>query len=80
MSWLAIIQLIIKAVAGVADYLGSRQLLEAGQAQSIADGLRATLSNIQKASEVANEMCDNPDGPYADGVREKYTRPDETPK
>ncbi len=77
MNWVAIIQVLIKAVAGVVDYLGTRQLLDAGQSQAISEGLKATLDNLEKANAAQEEIRNNPDGDYARSVREKYTRTDE---
>lgn len=77
MPWLAIIQLVLKAVAGVVDYLGNRQLLEAGKAQALTEGLRTTLDNVEKANVVRAELSTNPDGDFAARLRDKYERPDD---
>lgn len=74
MTWLAFIQLVIKAVASLADYLGNKQLLDAGKAQAISAGLQQTLDNIGKANAVEKELRDNPNGDFANSVRDKYTR------
>ena len=76
MAWLAIIELVLKAVSSVADFLGNRQLLEAGKAQAIREGLQATLDNMSKANAAKTELRDNPDGEYAVSVRDKYERKD----
>lgn len=68
---------LIKIIAGLADYLASKRLLEQGKAQAVNDGLKQILANIEKAKSVKDELSNNPDGEYADRVRRKYTRPDE---
>lgn len=77
MSWLSIIQLVLKAVSGLTDYLNNRKLLEAGQALIIKEGLQLTLDNIGKSNAAIAEIRTNPGGKYASKLREKYTRPDE---
>lgn len=77
MDWLALITLLIKAIAGVSDFLSRRQLLDAGKAEILTKGLQSTLDNIQRAKNVSEELTANPDGDFANGVRDKYTRLDE---
>lgn len=77
MEWATLIQLVLKVVACITDYLSRQQLLDAGKAQIISEGLRTTIDNLQKASDVKKELADNPTGDYASGVRDKYTRSDE---
>lgn len=74
MNWLAIIQLVIKVVASLTDYLGNKQLLDAGHAQAVSEGLKQTLSNLDKANAVEKELTSNPGGDYASSLRNKYTR------
>lgn len=76
MSWISIIQLVLKVVSSVADYLGNKQLLEAGEAKAISEGLRTTIENIGKANAARSEVRDNPDSAYSRGVRDKYERKD----
>lgn len=77
MSWATVLTLVLKAVAGLSDYLANRQLLKAGEAEIIVQGLQKTLDNLQKAKHVAEEIVTNPDGNFSNRVREKYTRTDE---
>lgn len=77
MEWAALIQLVLRAVAGITDYLSRQQLLDAGKAQIISEGLQQTLGNLEKAEHVKKELSSNPDGDFARGVRDKYTRADE---
>lgn len=77
MEWASLLTLLLKLVAGLSDYLGRRQLLEAGKAQAVSAGLQNILDNLTKADDVKAEFTRNPDGSFAHGVRDKYTRPDE---
>lgn len=77
MTWLVLIELVLKAIGGVAGYLGDKQLLDAGKASAIKDGLQSTLDNMRKADAVKDEIRNNPDGSFARGVWDKYTRTDE---
>ena len=77
MGWLTIIQLMVRAIASVSEYLSQKQLLQAGEYKAISEGLRQTLDNVLKAKRASDEVATNPDGDYASGVREKYTRSDE---
>lgn len=77
MAWLQVIQLVIKLAASVSEYLGRKQLIDAGEAKAISEGLHATIANIQKAKAASKEVSANPNGDYAGGVRSKYTRTDE---
>ncbi len=74
--WLNIITLAIQLVGAVAKYLGDANLLDAGKAKAISEGLKATLDNVARANEAANEVTANPDGDFANSVRDKYTRKD----
>ena len=76
MVWVACIQLILKLLSSAVGYLSNRQLLEAGQAVAIKEGLQLTLANMEKANAVKKELADNPDGDYARKLREKYERAD----
>lgn len=53
------------------------QLLEAGEAKAIAEGLKNAMDRIDKARETARYIRRNPDSDYARGVRDSYTRTDE---
>lgn len=54
-----------------------KQLLEAGEAKAIAEGLKDAMERIDKARKTAREIRRNPSGDYARRVRETYTRSDE---
>lgn len=77
MDWLAALTLVLKVVVGVADFLSRRQLLEAGKAEIITQGLRQTLDNVQKAKNVTENLTSNPTGAFANKLRDKYTRTDD---
>ena len=76
MNWLAVITLVLKAVVGISNFLGSRQLLEAGKAEILNKGLTQTLENLKRAKDVSAEITNKPDGDYANSMRDKYTRDD----
>lgn len=77
MMWLALIELLLKAIGGVAGYLGDKQLLDAGKVSTIKDGLQSTLDNMRKSDAVKDELRNNPDGSFSRSMRDKYTRTDE---
>lgn len=77
MAWASLLTTLLKLVAGLSDYLGRQQLLEAGKAEAVSAGLQSILDNLKKADDVKEEFARNPDGSFAHGVRDKYTRPDE---
>ena len=54
-----------------------KQLIDAGQAKAIAEGLKDAMDRIDKARETARYIRRNPDSDYARGVRDSYTRTDE---
>lgn len=70
--WLSLIQLALQAISGIAGYLREKKLLDAGQATAIAEGLKQTLENVEKANAAKNEVSGNPDGEYARRLRDKY--------
>lgn len=71
--WLTALTGVIKIVGLVADYLGNKQLLDAGSAQTIAEGQRATLDSLAKVK-AAREALADPDTGRADRVRDKFRR------
>ena len=73
MSWLAALTGIVKLVGLIAEYLGRKQLLDAGAAQAIAEGQRATLDTLAKVK-ASREALADPDTGRADRLRDKYTR------
>lgn len=73
-GWLGLIVSILQAVAEVSKYLGNRQLLKAGEAQAIADGLSQTIKNVEEANAARAHVLANPDDDYAVSVRRKYER------
>lgn len=54
-----------------------KQLIDAGQAMAIAEGLKDAMDRIDKSRETARYIRRNPDSDYARGVRDSYTRTDE---
>jgi len=80
MSWLALLSGLVALLGQLTDYLGRRQLIRAGEAASIADGLATILDNIDKARR-AGDAIEHPesadDDDYARRVRERYRRTDD---
>jgi hypothetical protein len=73
MNWLAFLVAILKTVAEISNYLGGRQLIEAGKAKALSDGLALTLANVEKANEAAAAV-DDPNSAHSVRVRERYER------
>jgi len=76
MSWLAFIEALVQAVAGIAKYLGDRQLIEVGKATIISEGLTKTLENVRKANNAAAAV-DDPNSSWSERVRNAFERTDE---
>lgn len=74
--WLAIVELLLRTVSGLVDYLTTQRLIEGARAEILNQGLRETLSNLEKANAVKEELEHNPDGTFADGVRSRHERKD----
>jgi hypothetical protein len=68
MSWLRAILLALQGVNGLVSWLRERQLLEAGEAKAIAEGLEISNARIRKAMEARrranNDNDPDPDDPY----------------
>jgi hypothetical protein len=78
MSWGAIILAILKIAGALADYATRRQLLDAGQAETIAAQLGQNLDTInlaRGAADAVSHPASSADDDYARRVRDKYTRP-----
>lgn len=54
MTWLTIIQLVLKLADGLVRYAGDRQLLNAGEAKAIAENLSASRDVLDKALRARN--------------------------
>jgi len=67
MTWLKIIALALQAVTGLVAFLRERDLIKAGEAKAIAEGLEISNDRIQQAREArqrANDSDPDPDDPY----------------
>lgn len=73
MNIVSLILALLKLAGVVAEYASRRQLLSAGEAQAVAEGLNVTIKNIDLASRAKAAMAG--DGDFARGVRDKYQRP-----
>jgi hypothetical protein len=67
MTWLRTILLALQAVNGLVTWLRERQMLEAGEAKAIADGLELSNARIKEALAArrrADSSDPDPDDPY----------------
>jgi hypothetical protein len=68
MKWLTLITLALKAVTSLIAFLRERELIEAGEAKAIAEGLEISNDRIAKARRArqlaANGGADNDNDPY----------------
>ena len=65
MSWVAILRALLSLSSSVAAYVQEKQLLEAGEAKAIAEGLRnaqIAINKARKARDAANTDFDKRDG------------------
>jgi hypothetical protein len=60
MNWLAFLVAILKTVAEISNYLGGRQLIEAGKAKALSNEAAAAV--------------DDPNSAHSVRVRERYER------
>jgi hypothetical protein len=80
MSWLTVIAGIISLVCRAASYLADRQLIGAGEAAAVAQGLRDTLDKIDLARRASDAIADPrtaADRDYVERVRDRFKRADE---
>jgi hypothetical protein len=73
MTWLALLSGLVKLAGALADWLGARQLLQAGQAQAIAEGLKGVLTNVEAAKQARAGLAD---GRERDRIIKRFTRDD----
>lgn len=67
----------LKLADRVVKKQADKQLIEAGEAKAISEGLKNAMDRIDKARETARYIRRNPDSDYARRVRESYTRTDD---
>lgn len=58
---LTLLKLLLSLSSSLADYLGRRQLLKAGEAKAIADNLYDTLQKLNKADAARRAVKHDPD-------------------
>ena len=73
MTWLSILAGFLKLAGALAEWLKSRQLLEAGEAQAIATHLEGALKNVELAKAARGKLDDPGE---RERLRDKFTRPD----
>jgi len=74
MGWIAFIQAVVKLLAEFAGYLGDRQLIKAGEAQAVKEGLNETIARLAAAGKAAAAGdSDDPDHrAWAERVRDRF--------
>ena len=65
---------VVKLIAGVLEFFLRQQLFSAGRDQEKKKTIEETLCNVDKAADAQKSVTTDPDGTYASGVRDKYTR------
>lgn len=75
MSWLAIVTVLVKLALSLTEFFSRRQLLQAGEAQALADGLKATLAAVEKVKHARDRIDADP--AERDSLRDRYTKPDD---
>jgi len=73
MGWLSIAGALLKIVGAIADILKNRQLINAGKAEAIVDGITHVTAMIDDAAKGAAGMAFDTD--WSRKVRDKYRRP-----
>lgn len=73
MPWISIALALLKIVGVIADYLKSQQLINAGKAEAIVDGVQHVSAMVDDAKRGADGMAFDSD--WAQRVRSKYRKP-----
>jgi len=71
---LSLVSGLVKLANMIVGWLDRRSLIETGKALAIGENLNAAMGNIEKARLVRDAV--ERDSPWADRVRDKYTRRD----
>jgi hypothetical protein len=78
MGWGAALAGLLKLLVALAQYLGNKQLLDAGAAKAIAEGANDTLARIAAARDAAAAIehpATRADADWADRVRDRFGNP-----
>jgi len=73
MGWLSVAAGLLKVIGLIAGYLKDRQLIEAGKAEAIVEGITHVTAMVDDASKGANGM--KFDSEWSKNVKTKYRRP-----
>jgi hypothetical protein len=73
MGWLQIAGVLLKVIDLIAGYLKDRQLINAGKAEAIVEGLQQLTAMVDDAAKGAAGMTFDTD--WSRKVRDKYRRP-----
>lgn len=73
MTWLAALTGLIKIVGLIAEYLGRKQLIDAGEAKAIAEGQKNVLDNLSRIK-ASRETLSDPGSNRNQRVRDKFRR------
>ncbi len=75
MSWIDLLTGVIKLVSVFAEYLGNKQLIDAGEAKAVAKGQSDVLSSLERIQSARAKLAD-PSSDRAGRLRDKFTRPE----
>lgn len=74
MSWLGILKLLLSLAGSVAKIVADRQLISAGEAQAVAEGLRNATDTLDKARRRIDAVRSDPD--ELERLRRRFRGPD----
>jgi len=72
-GWLSLVTALLKVVGAIATYLQNRQLINAGKAEAIVEGIAHVTAMVDDAAKGAAGMAFDTD--WSKRVRDKYRRP-----
>lgn len=61
MSWFSILKLVLEITGSLTSWLQNKKLLDAGQAQILAELLKKNLKNVEKVSAARDAVNTSPD-------------------
>lgn len=61
MSWFSILKLVLEITGSLTSWLQNKKLLDAGQAQVLAELLKKNLENVEKATAARDAVNTSPD-------------------
>jgi hypothetical protein len=76
MGFAAILAGLIKIFGAVAQYLGNKQLIDAGEAKVIAEGATNVIDNLARVKAAREALGPDLDSDRAKRVHDEFRRPD----